>query len=432
MTMPTLNADVLLRIAYHLKKRDLESLCLVSQYMNVLIQPVVFSKIEFFSDVRSAVSDFKMGYRQFRRRLQRSPDLARHARDVTLEVDRWDMQDMVFILLALTGKGVSRVCVTDREPQECPGALEDALTKFLRGTRVHLEVTLVDVRGSWASSLGLVRHLALVGRSTLGGKLSSQTIETVRLGGSGWHPKDPFRGMECLTHFLLDWVNPDPDTGPAHLWYRDLEASLICMPRLELLTVMFKGMSADFLFYFDTHSPTTAPAEGGWEEKHQYVRAYVSRIQNGVTPRRLSLEWRFVSPREGTMIGSVESYVRCLEDLTGWNTIAFQLEIKPDVRLAQDLLGAVKDTLLNRESDNHYVRIDEVYLSDSLDTQEKFNRSTLLINKYALQDKSPDAVERRVHEDVCPLRLSKGEQVANPKVWIPCGRKWKVEEIWVE
>lgn len=132
------------------------------------------------------------------------------------------------------------------------------------------------------------------------------------------------------------------------------------------------------------------------------------------------------------MIGSVESYVRCLEDLTGWNTIAFQLEIKPDVRLAQDLLGAVKDTLLNRESDNHYVRIDEVYLSDSLDTQEKFNRSTLLINKYALQDKSPDAVERRVHEDVCPLRLSKGEQVANPKVWIPCGRKWKVEEIWVE
>jgi len=176
----------------------------------------------------------------------------------------------------------------------------------------------------------------------------------------------------------------------------------------------------------DTYSSTDASAEG-WGNAHEYVTAYASTIQDAIAHRRTSLEWRFVPQMNST----VESYVRCFTHLKGWHTIAFQFDIEQNTGTDQSMLWIIQNTFLNRDSDNYFVRIDEVFSPDSWRPEPKSNRSTLFVNRHAPQDIQSDVIERRIHEDVCPLRPSNHERLARPQTWTPCRRKWEVEKIWV-
>jgi hypothetical protein len=110
--------------------------------------------------------------------------------------------------------------------------------------------------------------------------------------------------------------------------------------------------------------------------------------------------------------------VKDLQVLNGWHTIAFQVDAGRN--LGDAMMQAATDALLKR-SDNYYVRIDEVQGSLWYPRTTVGNRSTLVINGNVL-----DAVERRIHEDVCPCTRCTPLQCCDHIT--PRGRNWGVED----
>jgi hypothetical protein len=178
--------------------------------------------------------------------LEASPRFAHYPRDVTLNVDGSDTQDMVVVLSALTGKNVRTVSVIGKNipPSNLPEPLENALIAFFGSTAVPLIVSFVRVKGRFGSSVQSVQHLALV-ETDLGDVLKDCVVKTVRFVGPVWRSFEALGPMPCLTHFMIDWDLPYAEGTE---WYKELGMSLAGMTKLQLLTVIFKGIIRDYRF----------------------------------------------------------------------------------------------------------------------------------------------------------------------------------------
>jgi hypothetical protein len=417
--MSTLSLDELLCIFNLLDDdEDLRSLCRACQQFNALIQPRIFSRLHFV-EIRypKDKSNKSIEFRQFRQFLERSPHLARYPREVTFGLSQWDglmpwdmqntwdTQDRPVVIAALTGKNVRFFHLILNLGGWWPEGLKSALETFFKGTTIPLDVILTGAPGLSAFCFQSTRHL-LLNRSTLCDTLGAGMIKTLSLTGlrsSG--SIGPFVGMPYLTHLMLDWESPSGKLAhpcEPEKWYAELGTALANMPKLELLTILYRGM---FFFLACTPLPTIALAE--FQDTTGNIEAYASTIQHAVRlhPRRVSLDWRILEATEMSTMRIVER----LRVLRGWHTIAFQVYV--GLNIGRAMVQVATDTLL-KDSDNYYVRIDEVHRWPGSPPMTELHQSTLVINGKAL-----NAVERRVHEHVCPFTPQHFEEFTDRRKW---------------
>lgn len=230
------------------EEEDLKSLCLCCKQFNSLVQPRIFYRMEFagFVDSRHKKS---ITFRAFRQRLERSPHLAHYPRDITIKPSGFQLEDMVHVLGALTGKRVSLVSLPGNKYGWRPPQLRTSLEKLFQNTLIPLTVNLCGLSQLSASCLSSMEHVILydcvIESST--GTPGVCMAKTISIKGDVSLGAFLSTSLPRLTHFMLDWESP---SGEPEEWYAELGTALANMPKLELLTVQYRGTSVDLCSCF--------------------------------------------------------------------------------------------------------------------------------------------------------------------------------------
>jgi hypothetical protein len=241
-----LSQDQLIDIADMLDKdEDLRLLCLCSKYLNSVLQPRLFRRMEFVGiKLPGHRYENSITFRAFRQLLERSPGLADHPRDIKIRLGGFDMGDMTHVLEALTGKGVVFVELPENEyGWECV-ELRTALEKLFHGTKILLTVSLHGLQGLSPSCLASAEHVILydcVINSSADKSVvcKAKTISMARRGRRVSLGGLLSASLLYLTHLMLDWEPPSGNL-PGE-WYVEIGMALANMPKLELLTVQYRG-----------------------------------------------------------------------------------------------------------------------------------------------------------------------------------------------
>ena len=225
--------------------RDLRSLCLCCKLFNQLLQPRLYYRIDLVghkSHTKTVAA--------FRQLLERTPHLAHYPRKVDISLRGCTMEDIEFVLAALTGKNISFVALNAHGHGPVAAPVRRALETFLRDTVIPLNVTISSFQAISASCLHLTQNLSLI--NTVIDPTGPPGVFRIKtLSIDNWGRciciGAPFFSnvLPCLTHLMLSWEAPSGEPGG---WYADLGAALDNMPKLILFTVQYWGNNFTFNF----------------------------------------------------------------------------------------------------------------------------------------------------------------------------------------